>query len=164
MTVRPQLYSTAPNKPKKPCNRLEALQLTQPYNDPRRVATQRGLAAVYKEDKQLQKAIPILEHVAEVQARSPKDDDPMRVASQYALATIYHDNGQLQKALPILEHVVSMDAKSLEEGDPGRLKAINRLKKVYAELEISKTVPDKPPTQTIESAATGNSAVLPESP
>jgi tetratricopeptide (TPR) repeat protein len=64
------------------------------------------LAKAYIENRQLEKAIEILEDVVEIRQRILAPSHPQRLASEEWLAMAYVDNKQPEKAIEILESIV----------------------------------------------------------
>jgi hypothetical protein len=62
----------------------------------------------YLADRQVKKAIELLEHVVSLDAKALAEDDPSRLDSQHELARAYRGDGQVKKAIELFEHVASV--------------------------------------------------------
>ena len=102
-------------------------------DNPNLLSTQHVLAIAYRENGQVQKAVELLEHVVEIQARVLQADHPSQLASQHTLAGAYHENGQVQKAVELLEHVVEIRARVLQADHPSQLASQHELAGAYHE-------------------------------
>ena len=70
---------------------------------PSRLASQYTLACAYLGNRQVGKAIELLEHVVKIQEQNEHD----RLASQRMLAYAYRENGQTDKAMEIEGTLIS---------------------------------------------------------
>ncbi|MCJ1307313.1 hypothetical protein MMC25_000959 [Agyrium rufum] len=112
-----------------------------PETDPRRLASQHGLAGAYQADGQVSKAIKLLEHVVAVREKVLAENHPSRLASQHGLAGAYEANGQVSKAIKLLEHVVAVQEKVLAENHPDQLASQHELARAYeANGELGKGI------------------------
>ena len=82
------------------------------------MASQHQLAVAYQANRQIQKAVQLLEHVVKIWETRTSEDHPSRLASQHELARAYQANGQIQKAVQLLEHVVKIKETTLSEDHP----------------------------------------------
>ncbi|RFU75954.1 phosphorylase superfamily [Trichoderma arundinaceum] len=98
-----------------------------------RLKAQRELARAYLQDRQIKKAISILERVSAVSERTMAEEHPDRLASQHKLAAAYLEDGRIKKAISILERVLTIKERTLTEEHPDRLASQHELAGAYLE-------------------------------
>jgi tetratricopeptide (TPR) repeat protein len=109
--------------------------------DPERIVAQQALAHAHHLNRQIKKAIKILEHVVAIRETSLANDHLNRLSSQHALAHAYLDNGQSKDAIKLFEHVVAVQETLLTEDDPDRLISQHELARAYiADRQIKDAV------------------------
>jgi tetratricopeptide (TPR) repeat protein len=111
------------------CERLSEQLSDGKYCKELLVSSQYLLGILYGRDRQILRAMKILEHVVKEQEKLG-DDHPNRLASQHELARVYKADGQVSRAIEILEHVVRVREK-LAEDHPSRLSSQQQLANAY---------------------------------
>ncbi|RKP04451.1 P-loop containing nucleoside triphosphate hydrolase protein, partial [Thamnocephalis sphaerospora] len=112
------------------------------HDDNVRQLIEHRLAVTYVNDRQIQKAIPLLEHVVTVQKTTLADEELPRLVSQQTLASAYLDDRQIEKAISILQHVTAVQKRTLAEENPYRLRSHHTLASAYVENhQIKKAIP-----------------------
>ena len=96
---------------------------------PDRLDSQLELASAYRDNRQIDEAIKLLEHVVKVREKLA-NDHPSRLDSQHELASAYIDNRQIDEAIKLLEHVVKVREK-LANDHPDRLVSQHELARTY---------------------------------
>ena len=96
-----------------------------------RLSSEHELATAYLEDRQIEKAINILEHVVAVRKKTQAEDDHFRLASEHELATAYLNDNRIKEATDILEHVVAVRKKIQAEDDHFQLASEHELASAY---------------------------------
>ena len=91
---------------------------------------QHDLAVAYRVNRQIDKAIPLLEHLLKAQERS-LPNHPDKLALQHDLAQSYRENGQISESIQLLEYVVKIQETRLAEDHPDRLTSQHELAHVY---------------------------------
>lgn len=104
-------------------------QKTLKVEDHTRLHSAHELASAYLSNRQIMKAIGILEHVVEVK-ETLHEGDHSRLASEHELAVAYLENRQVTEAIRILEHVVRVQ-KILPRDDHSRLASEHALASAY---------------------------------
>lgn len=113
------------------------------YSEHKLAETRFSLAGAYLNDdesgreKQVAKAIQLLERALQFEEGALAEEDPNRLLSQYVLAQAYLQAGddgqkeQIPKAMKLLEHVVEVRNRVLSKEDPRRLESQFLLAKAY---------------------------------
>ena len=102
-----------------------------PEDHPDRLEAEQSLACAYQDNRQINEAVELLEHVAKIRQKLAQDHSD-RLASQHELAIAYLANDQTIRAMELLEHVVKFQEK-LAEDHPDRLTSQQALARVYLE-------------------------------
>ena len=119
---------------------METCSRVLPEDDAMRLHSQHSLAAAYRDNGQVDKAIQLLEHVVKVREGLAQDDHD-KLVSQHELARSYRENRQIIKAIQLLEHVVKIRETSLVEDHPNQLTSQHELARSYRENgQIDKAV------------------------
>jgi tetratricopeptide (TPR) repeat protein len=93
--------------------------------------SQHELGIAYRENRQIRKAVKLLEGVVAAHTEIFAEDHASRLASQHELAIAYRENGQIKEAVKLLEDVVSIQAGALVEDHPDRLTSQHVLATAY---------------------------------
>ncbi|KAK9779433.1 putative Heterokaryon incompatibility domain-containing protein [Seiridium cardinale] len=91
------------------------------------------LAQAYLKNKQIRKAISILEHVVDIRTQTQDEEDIDRLYSEHELAEAYLEDGQIQKAISMLENVVDVELRILDKEDTNQLTSQCELGRAYLE-------------------------------
>ncbi|KAM5359552.1 hypothetical protein ACJA88_015103 [Fusarium oxysporum] len=86
-------------------------------------------------DKQIEKAVEMLEPVVAIREKILTEDHPSRLASQHELAGACQAKGQIEEAVDLLEHVVAIRETTLTESRPDRLLSEELLQYCYEALD-----------------------------
>lgn len=97
---------------------------------PSRLKSEHALAAAYRADGQIGKAIELLEYLVTVQGRTVAEH-PDRLASQHELARAYKADGQIPKAVELFEYVATVRGRTLPENHPDQLASQYELAGAY---------------------------------
>jgi Tfp pilus assembly protein PilF len=81
-------------------------------DDPDILLAQHELALAYIKDRQIKKAIDLLEVVVKAK-ETIATDHPSRLASQHALAIAYEASRQIKKAVELLDYFVAVQARTV---------------------------------------------------
>ncbi|KAI0102805.1 TPR-like protein [Nemania sp. FL0031] len=94
---------------------------------------QHDLACAYLNNRQVGKAIAILERIVAIEQRTMAEEDHDRLASEHELARAYlnNNNPQVGKAIAILECIVAIEQRTLAEEDQNRLASKHELARAY---------------------------------
>ena len=113
---------------------LEAVKILERYFDTERVQSPRALlvlAEAYRESKQYQKAISLLEHVLRMEEISKQTNNDLVLSTKNGLGLAYLDNGQCEKAVTLLEQVLEIQEKTLAAAHHDRLASEHNLGLAY---------------------------------
>ena len=112
---------------------LEAVKILERYFDTEHVQSPRAqlvLADAYRQSKQYQKAISLLEHVVRIEERSEQTNN-LVLSTKNGLGLAYLDNGQCEKAVTLLEQVLEIQEKTLAAAHHDRLASEHNLGLAY---------------------------------
>ena len=109
---------------------IERQSRVLPDDDDLLLALQHDLANAYERNGQIDRAIPLLEHVLKAQEILPPNH-PTKLALQHVLASSYLDNGQLFESTQLFEQIVEIQEASLAEDHPNRLVSQYQLARTY---------------------------------
>ena len=111
-------------------NIIERKSRVLPDDDVLLLGLRHDLAVTYRSNSQIDKAIPLLEHVCKAQERL-LPNHPDKLASQHELASSYYENEQISEAIQLLELVVKVRETSLAENHPDLLTSQHELARTY---------------------------------
>jgi tetratricopeptide (TPR) repeat protein len=121
-----------------------ALALRRTYlgpDHPDTLASMNNLAGAYKEDGQLDKALPLLEEALGKRQAQLGPDHPDTLFCMNNLAVAYHNAGQLNKAVPLLERTLTKRQEKLGLDHPDTLQSMNNLALAYKDAsQLDKAV------------------------
>ncbi|KAG7433975.1 Regulatory protein AfsR [Fusarium oxysporum f. sp. raphani] len=95
------------------------------------VSSEHALATAYLNDRRINDAIKMLEHVVAVRKETLDEKDHDRLASEHVLANAYLNDQRIKDAIEILEHVVAIQKEILDEKDYSRLTSEQALATAY---------------------------------
>lgn len=91
-------------------------------------------ACAYLNDRRIEDAIEIFEHVVAVRKETLDEKDHYRLESEHALARAYLDDRRIKDAIEILGRIVALESEILAHDDPRRLLSLDLLTEAYGRM------------------------------